>query len=142
MTHNISIFVSHSWQYSKHYETLENWIFGERWNQGGVDLNFHNKSVPKDDPIHNPPNAQALEDIINAFIMRSDIVVVPTGMYASYSDWIEKELQGAEKQNKPILAVNPWGQQRPSFVVQSRASLDVGWNKRSVLKGIVKLCRI
>ena len=142
MTYEIRIFISHSWQYSNHYETLENWIFGERWTLGGVNLNFHNESVPKNDPVHNAPNAQALEYIINALIMRSDIVVVPTGMYANYSKWIEKELRGASRQNKPILAVNPWGQQRGSNIVQRRASLTVGWNKQSVLNGIVKLCRI
>jgi len=141
MSYQFNIFISHSWQYSGHYETLAKWIFDENWILDDVNLNFYNESVPKDDPIHNAPNAKLLEDVINALIMRSNIVIVPTGMYASYSKWIEKELQGATRQHKPILAVNPWGQQRASNVVQRRATKTVGWNKKKVITGIVELCK-
>ena len=140
MTYDFSIFISHSWQYSEHYKTLKEWIFDNNWTWGGVNLNFTNNSVPKDDPIHNAPNAQILQNAIDVLILRSDIVIIPTGMYSSYSNWIEKELQGAEEFNKPILAVNPWGQQRASKIVQRRATKTVGWNKQSVLGGIVDLC--
>ncbi|MGC6536090.1 MAG: TIR domain-containing protein [Candidatus Puniceispirillaceae bacterium] len=108
MKNNLSIFISHSWQYSEHYEKLREWIFDEQWSHGGVNLNFNDYSVPKDDPIHNAPNAQLLQNAIEALILRSDIVVIPTGMYSNYSKWIEKELQGAQKYRKPVLAVNPW----------------------------------
>ena len=141
MTYNLSIFISHSWQYSVHYEKLRGWIFDEQWTYGGVNLNFKNTSVPMDNPIHYAPNAQTLQNVIYALILQSNIVIVPTGMYSTYSEWIEKELKGAEKHDKPILGVNPWGQQRASGIVQRRATKIVGWNRQSVVKGIVDLCR-
>jgi hypothetical protein len=42
-------------------------------------------------------------------------------MYATYSNWIQKEIDGAESYSKPILAVNPWGQLRTSSVVADAA---------------------
>ncbi|MGB2061692.1 MAG: TIR domain-containing protein [Candidatus Puniceispirillales bacterium] len=136
---NLRIFISHSWQYSGHYETLKEWIFDNNWVAGGLNLNFENNSVPKDDPIQNAANQQQLQHAIDALIIRSDVVVIPTGMYATHSCWIKKELQGAKKYRTPILGVNPWGQQRTSVVVQSKAKKTVGWTKESVLKGIVEL---
>jgi len=60
-------------------------------------------------------------------------------MYANYSKWIKKELDGAEYYGKPVLAVNPWSQERKSSVVQQRATKPVGWNKQSVINEIWNL---
>ncbi len=57
-------------------------------------------------------------------------------MYASYSRWIQKEIEGANQYNKPILAVNPMGQQRKADVVISNANKVVGWNKNPVVSAI------
>ena len=46
------------------YDTLSDWIFGDNWNVDGVPLTFYDQSVPKDDPIHNAPNAEALRRAI------------------------------------------------------------------------------
>jgi hypothetical protein len=57
-------------------------------------------------------------------------------MYANYSKWIQKEIEGAKYYGKPILAVNPWGQERKSSTVQAAADRYVGWNSKSVAQGI------
>ena len=44
-----------------------------------------------------------------------------------------------EEKNKPILAVNPWGQERGSGIVKKNANKLVGWNANSVVDGIWKL---
>ena len=135
-THQIHVFISHSWEYSGHYETLSSWIFEEKWSIGQASLDLRDFSVPKDDPIHNAPTATELRDAIYAQIARSHVIVIPTGMYANYSKWIQKEINGADDNKKPILAVNPWGQQRTSSVVSNAAESMVGWNKKSVINGI------
>ena len=140
-THQIHVFISHSWEYSGHYETLADWIFGESWNAGQASLDFRDFSVPRDDPIHNAPNDAQLQRAIYDKIGRSHVVVVPTGMYANYRKWIQKELDGADYHGKPILAVNPWGQERKSRVVLDRAADDVGWNKRPLVDKIWHLYR-
>lgn len=138
-THQIHVFISHAWAYSNHYDTLVKWIFGENWSVGQASLDFRNFSIPKDDPIHNAANTKALQEAIFNQIARSHVVVIPSGMYASYSKWIQKEIDGAKAYGKPILAVIPWGQEKKPDVVLSNADKEVGWNKESVINGIWKL---
>ena len=138
-THQIHVFISHSWSYSGHYDTLSSWIFGQSWRFGQASIKFLDYSVPRDDPIHNAPTQKALQEAIYAKIARTHVVVIPTGMYTNYSKWIQKEISGSNSYEKPILAVNPWGQQRTSSVVSSAANLTVGWTSKSVVGGIWQL---
>ncbi len=135
-THRIHIFISHSWTYSQHYETLHSWIFGTNWSTGQASLAFRDFSVPKDDPIHDAPSAWSLREAIYRKVDRCHVVVCPTGMYASYSEWIQKELEGAQAKGKAVLGVDPWGQTRRSSVVADAADRTVGWNSKSVVGGI------
>lgn len=139
--HRIHIFISHSWKYSGHYNTLSNWIFDKNVSMGQASLNLIDYSVPQDDPIHNTSTDTALKDAIYTQLSLSHVIVIPTGMYANYSKWIQKEIDGANSYNKPILAVNPWGQQRTSCLVTSNANKCVGWNAKSVVDGIWSLYR-
>jgi hypothetical protein len=67
------------------------------------------------------------------------VIVIPTGMYAAHSKWIQKEIDGAREYRKPILAVNPWGAQRTSTDVVNAATKVVGWNSNSVVTAIWEL---
>ena len=139
--HQIHIFISHSWTYSDHYNTLASWIFDQNWSVGQASLDLRDFSVPRDDPIHNASTERQLREAIFRQIVRSHVVVIPTGMYANYSKWIRKEIDGANQGAKPILAVNPWGQLRTSSIVSAAATETVGWNSKSVIAGIWSLYR-
>lgn len=106
---------------------------------GQASLDFRDFSIPKDDPIHNAKTDQALQEAIFNKIARSHVVVIPSGMYANYSKWIQKEIDGAKAYSKPILAVNPWGQQKKSGVVLNNADDGVGWNKQPIINAIWQL---
>lgn len=138
-TKQIHVFISHAWAHSEHYETLADWIFKESWRVGQASLDFRDFSVPKDNPIHNASNDSQLRAAIYNQISRSHVIVIPTGMYANYSYWIQKEIEGSESYKKPILAVNPWGQLKKSSVVKEASSSIVGWNKKSVVDEIWNL---
>ena len=138
-TRQIHVFISHSWWYSHHYDTLESWIFKSPWSVGQASLDLRDYSVPKHSPIHNAPTGKALKEAIYKQIAMSHVVVIPTGMYANYSKWIGKEIEGAEFYEKPILAVDPWGQLRKSSVVARAAAKVVGWNKQPVVNAIWSL---
>ena len=140
-TRRIHVFISHSWSYSGHYDTLADWVFNRSWSSGQASLDFRDFSVPRNDPIHNAKNDSQLKQALLAQIARSHVIVIPTGMYASYSKWIQKEIEGARLHSKPVLAVNPWGAQRTSSDVSSVASKLVGWNAKSVVNGIWDLYR-
>lgn len=132
----INVFISHSWSYSDHYDCLAEWIFEEPWQSDLIPISFVNTSVPKDNPIHYAQNEQQLRAAIYYRIAQSNVVVIPTGMYANYSNWIGKEIAGSKLLAKPILAVSPWGQEKKSSVVAEAAHKVVGWNKLSVVQGI------
>lgn len=138
-TIQIHVFISHAWSYSGHYDTLADWIFNNNWSVGQASLNFRNFSVPKNDPILDANNDTQLRTALYNQISRSHVIVIPTGMYANYSKWIQKEIDGAGVYEKPILAINPWGAQRTSSVVSNAAQKSVGWNKNSVIGGIWEL---
>lgn len=135
-THQVHVFISHSWKYNDHYDTLEKWIFREKWSSGQASIDFRDFSVPKNSPIHNAPTDRELREAIYSQIRRSHVIVIPTGMYVNYSKWIQKEIDGAAIYTKPIVAVNPWGQQRGSSRVAAAAAVTVGWNKEPLIREI------
>ncbi|PID47341.1 MAG: nuclease [Proteobacteria bacterium] len=138
-TRQIHVFISHSWAYSNHYNTLANRIFNRNWRISQASLNFRNFSVPQSDPIHNDNNDTQLRNALYSQISRSHVVVIPTGMYSRYSKWIQKEIDGAVIYKKLILAVNPWGAQRTSADVKNAVDKVVEWNAKTVIGGIWEL---
>lgn len=83
--YDFPIFISHSWSYPEHYDTLAKWIFGEAWNLNGISINFRDVSVPKHNPIHYAPCEAALRAAIFQRIQQAHVVVIPTGMYATHA---------------------------------------------------------
>ena len=81
------LFISHSWSYSPHYNTLLEWI--DRSN-----IVFSNYSVPYTDPFTGKTKAQ-LQEAITEQIRHSSIVIIAAGMYVSYSAWIDYEIRTA-----------------------------------------------
>lgn len=133
MTKTYNIFISHSWAYGAQYERLIEFLDEDSY------FHYSDYSVPKDDPIHNAPNQAALYEAIKRQISYAHVVVILAGVYASYSKWIDKEIEIAEGeffQKKPILAVEPWGSERTSLVVKNAADKIVGWNSSSIISGI------
>ena len=138
---NLSIFVSHSWAYAGDYDKITEWLCHENWNLSGTPIIFNDVSVPRDNPIHNAPNEELLKQQIFQRIWQSNVVVIPTGVYASYSKWIGKEIEGAKAYSKPIVAVDGWGAQRTSAIVQEAATVRVGWQKQSVVNAVFHQAR-
>lgn len=123
------IFISHSWSYSSQYDKVETFL-----QQEGVD--FYNHSVPKNDPIHTNGTDKQLEEAIDAKIRGCSCVIILAGVYASYSKWINKEIQIAQKYGKPIVAVEYWGAEHTSAVVKNAADVIVKWNAKSVADAV------
>lgn len=127
------IFISHSWNYSNQYSSIIDFL-----NKQGV--KYYNHSVPKDDPVHTNGTDKELYNAIEAKIKGCSCVIILAGVYASYSKWINKEIEIAKNYNKPIIAVKYWGAARFSSVVMDNADRVVGWNSKSVADAIKELC--
>lgn len=130
-----SIFISHSWAYGDAYEKLIKMLDADPY------FNYKNYSVPKDDPIHNAPNAQALTQAIQNQMKFCDVIIILAGVYSTYSNWINKEIALAKGFSvpKPILAIEPWASEKTSTVVKHHANKIVKWNTSSIVSGIREL---
>ena len=130
MARTFNIFISHSWGYGDHYDTLTDWLDERPY------FNWRDYSVPKDDPIHDARNREELRAALKEKICHASCVIVTAGVYCSYSDWIEEEIDIALEMDKPIIGVRLWGAQRMSSLVQNNADVIVGWNKESIVSAI------
>jgi hypothetical protein len=132
------LFISHSWTYSDAYEKLIGLL------DAAPGFAYLNYSVPKDDPIHNAPNAAALRAAIQRQMAPAQVIVVLAGVYATHSKWINEEVALA-KQNllfpKPMLAIEPWASERTSAIVKDNADRIVKWNTNSIVTAIRDLAR-
>lgn len=128
-----NIFISHSWTYSDAYTKLIALLNEARYFQ------YKNYSVPKDDPIHNANNSSELYDAIKNQEKYANVVIILAGVYASYSKWIDKEIEIAQQLGKPILAIEPWGSEKTSAKVKNAANKVVKWNTISVVNAIREL---
>lgn len=127
------IFISHSWNYSNQYDSIIDFLDKQ-------EVKYYNHSVPKDDPVHTNGTDKQLREAIDAKIKGCSCVIILAGVYASYSKWINKEIEIAQKYDKPIIAVKYWGVSRFSSVVMDAADRVVGWNSKSVADAIKELC--
>lgn len=131
------IFISHAWKYSDDYNQIVTWL-NEAQAEGL--LTWKNYSVPEHDPIIDPDTQigkNTLKEELTKQISPASKVIVLAGMYASYSDWINFEISIATSQNKYIIGVKPWGQERIPTVISNNANIMVGWNKKSIIDAII-----
>ena len=138
-TRQIHVFISHSWSHSGHYDTLAGWISNKAYSIGSASLDFRDYSIPRSDPIHNANSTAELHSAIIDQVARSHVVVLTTGMYNRYSEWIKAEVEGAKQYNKSILAVQPWAQKKHAGFVLDAADAECGWNQDSVVSTIWEL---
>lgn len=128
------LFISHSWAYSDAYDRLIELLRAQN-------LNFCDHSVPKDDPIHTKGSDKELKEAIDAQIKGTSCVLILAGVYASYSKWINIEIEIAKKYNKPIIAIEPWGAERTSAIVKNNAIKIVKWQGKSVVNAIIEVVK-
>lgn len=128
MTYNL--FISHSWAYHNMYDNLIKLLNANPY------FYYKNYSVPRNDPIHGTSNDAQLKEAIRRKIQPTSCVLILAGVYATYSKWINIEIDLAKSMNKKIIAIEPWGAERTSAVVKDNADVVVGWNTNSIVKAV------
>ncbi len=127
------IFISHAWQYNEHYYKLVGWFDKES------NFLWRNCSVPSHDAL--PDNTKkGLEKGITKQIRPAQIIIILGGMYAAHSNWIDYEIQEAQRMEKLIIGIKPWGQRRVPRNVQNSSSIPmVSWNRENIIKAVREL---
>lgn len=132
-----NIFISHAWRYSEHYNKIVQW-FNEAQEEGI--LTWKNYSVPEHDPLIDPNTTvgkNKLKEMLKNQIAPASKIIVLSGMYVAYSEWISYEIDTAVSYNKYIIGVEPWGQERIPDKVKSNSDIMVGWNKKSIINAVI-----
>lgn len=122
------IFISHAWRYDEAYNTIIDWL--KRWP-----VSYKNYSVPEASPLHVGSKAELKRDLTEQ-IKHANCVIVISGMYAAYSDWIDYEIDEAVRMGKYIIGVRPRGQEHVPLKIQQNAAKMVGWNSSSVVHAL------
>jgi hypothetical protein len=124
------LFISHSWNYSDAHDKLVRLLTAH------PTFNFKNFSVPPHNPIIGAPTDKALQTAIENKIRPCSAVLIMAGMYSTYSKWINREIDIAQRMGKTIIAIKPFGAERISTVVRDAATAECAWNTNSIVSAI------
>ena len=131
------IFISHAWKYSEHYKKIVQWL--NEAQEEGI-LRWKNYSVPEHDPLIDPNTVvgkNKLKEMLKNQISPAARVIILSGMYVAYSEWISYEIDTAVNYNKYIIGARPWGQEKVPEKVKTNADLMIGWNKNSLITAVL-----
>lgn len=123
------IFISHCWNYDDVLQKLKNLLDSRGYFYAEY------THVEKSHPI-NSEYAPVIKAQITRKLGNSDIVLAIAGVYASYSDWMQWEMDRAKALGLNIIGVIPRGQERISKQVHSRSKVDVRWNTETIVNAI------
>lgn len=124
-----NLFISHPWTKDDEYSRLEDMLDNCSY------FKYKNYSVPRTNPLDVRTDKE-LEEALERQIKPASIVLVLAGMYYNHRKWIQKEIEIAQKYNKPIVAIIPWGQQVVPTAVKLASKDTVGWNTDSIVYAI------
>lgn len=123
------ILISYSWDYSSEYQKITEWL------NDAKNFKWTNYSVPITKPLDVNGKKELKEKLYNR-ISNCSCIIILSGMYVSYSEWIDYEIDMAIKLEKPIIGVKPRGQERIPAKVSNSADVMVGWNSSSVVEAV------
>jgi len=130
--HTYRLFISHAWRYNDDYYRLIDYL--EKANN----LKYANYSVPEHDPVY-AGNREKLKEELKKQIRPVEVVLILAGMYVSYSDWLQFEIDFSQYIGKPIIGIKPWASERIPIAVQNSADEIVGWNTPIIVSAIRRL---
>lgn len=126
---NYHILISHSWDYNSDYKTIKDWLDVAKY------FTWTNYSVPLTNPL-DVSSKKELKQKLRTRIEKCSCIIILSGMYVSYSEWIDYEIDTAIKLGKPIIGVKPRGQERIPNRVSDNADVMVGWNSNSIVQAV------
>ena len=128
------LFISHAWRYDADYSRLVKLL------RNASLFKWRNYSVPQHDPLETKTDRE-LEYALHRQIQPVNTVLIISGMYVNYREWIQYEIDVALHYDKPIIGIRPWGSERVPVDVRSVADVMVGWNTKSIVAAIRKYAR-
>lgn len=129
MAKEYKLFISHSWDHDDVLQDLKNLID----SRGYFPATY--TQIEKDCPIDSD-KAWVIKANITKRLQESDVVLAIAGVYASYSEWMQWEMDKAQELGLRVIGVIPRGQEHISHEVFNRSAVDVHWNADSIVDAI------
>lgn len=129
MAKEYKLFISHSWDHDDVLQDLKNRID----SRGYFPATY--TQIEKNCPIDSE-NAWVIKANITKRLQESDVVLAIAGVYASYSEWMQWEMDKAKELGLRVIGVIPRGQEHISHEVFNRSAVDVHWNADSIVDAI------
>lgn len=102
---------------------------------------YRDYSVPEDNPIFDPEVLVPKTELIAALdrlIRPVHVFLVSAGMFVAHRQWLQLEIDIAQKYDKPIIGVLPQGQVKIPKLVDELADEIVGWYIPAIVRAIRK----
>lgn len=126
------IFISHSWKYSHHYDTVRKWI-------DDSNITVSDYSIPENKAFSQISKNKLKFELFQQ-IERASVVVIIAGGYVAYSEWLKFEIDIASQLHKPILAIKPFGNDTWPTALQSCDNVSyVNWNSNSFITALKRM---
>lgn len=126
-----SLFISHAWQYNEDYNRLVQML------DGAKRFRWMNHSVPEERPKDSHDDDALLEALGNQ-LRPTGCVLVISGMYVAYRDWVQREIDLAAQWGKPMIGIKPRGSMAVPREVSSAAEVMVRWHTPSIVSEVRK----
>lgn len=120
----IRIMGSHGWEADEDYLRLFEYL------ESTTNFFYENVLPPQSSP-EGETVAQRRTRVLDA-MKQAEVLVVISGQYAAYRDWLDFEIGAAQAHNRPIVLVEPFGPNDPPDALKGQATQIVGWNSRSL----------
>lgn len=129
MAKTYKLFISHRWEYDNLLQNLKD-LLNER---GYFSAEYY--QFEKNCPCYSE-KASVIKANITKRLKETDVVLAIAGVSASYSEWMQWEMDKALELGLNIVGVIPRGNERISQEVYKRSVEDVRWNTESVVNAI------
>ena len=126
---NYRLLISYSWKHDAEYTTIVNWLNNESYFQ------WSNHSVTKDEPI-DWCSKKELKEQLTRQIQGCNAIIIVSGMYINYSEWIDYEIKEALRMNKTIIGIKPRGNEKIPSIISENCDELVNWNSNSLIAAI------
>src|SRR5437870_3189878 len=96
------LMISHAWRYGDDYYRLVDMLDNAAY------FDWRNFSILEHDPIHSTSEPR-IHRALTEQVRRSQAILMLGGVYATHSNWMQREVDMSESFEKPIIGLKPWG---------------------------------
>lgn len=131
----IRVFVTHT--FTENYDYLRVFEFLESMDQ------FFYLNVSKPEEMPTSGGLIAIKDELIAQIKECEAVIVLASLYAENTDLVKYQMDVAEANEKPCIAIRPFGglAESPQELVD-RANEHIDWNNREIVDALKRQARL